>query len=189
MYGLGRDADLEDDDEVVETDEEVEDPFEAAGNQRSSSESPGLEKRPSGDATGKKRTLPRRKESSPKRSKVSSHGEELEFDLDSLQQASISDLIKKKLIKEILGTSSNDDKKPEEVSKTDAADLRISGTLRVTMANGTKFTVTLDEESPSSANIMARHLLRVPNCKPGNLNEINMFNIYITKIPCRKLVD
>ena len=76
-------------------------------------ESPRAERRPPCDSTGKKRTPPRRKEPPVKRTKVSGHSDNLEFKLDVLQQASISDLIKKKLIKEILGNSSSEDKRQE----------------------------------------------------------------------------
>ena len=163
---------------MVEIVEEEDDPFDTAADKRPTSESPGAEKRPTPESQGRKRTLVRRKEPSPKRNRVTTGGDDLEFDMDSLENASIGDLLKKKLIKDILGTSSSDDKKTDEVSKTDATDIRISGSLRVTLGNGTKFTVTLDEDSPSSANVMARHLLRVPNCKPGEFNDYNSQSIY-----------
>ena len=72
---------------------------------------PRAGRRPPGDSNRKKRTPPRRKEPPVKRTMVSGHGDDLEFELDVLQLASISDLIIKKLIKEILGNSSSEDKR------------------------------------------------------------------------------
>ena len=150
--------------------EEEEDPFEAAANQRSPPDSPEflrVKKRTPGDSNLKKRSPPARSNPLSKRSKASDRDDGMEYDLEDLQQASMTELIKLKIIKEIMG-GSGEEKSSDDVTKADAADIKISGCIKVSMANGKKITITLDEEAPASANIMARHVLRVPNCKPDD---------------------
>ena len=150
--------------------EEEEDPFEAAASQRPPPDSPEIltvRKRTTGDSNKKKRSPAARINPLSKRSKTSDGDDGTQYDLEDLQQASMEDLIKLKIIKDIMG-GSGEEKRSDDVTKADAADIKITGCIKVVLGNGKKFTINLDEEAPASANIMARHVLRVPNCKPDD---------------------
>lgn len=150
--------------------EEEDDPFEAAASQRPPPDSPeilSVRKRTTGESNKKKRSPAARINPLSKRSKTSDGDDGTQYDLEDLQQASMEDLIKLKIIKDIMG-GSGEEKRSDDVTKADAADIKITGCIKVVLGNGKKFTINLDEEAPASANIMARHVLRVPNCKPDD---------------------